>query len=214
VDGGVIQKSVPTQNSPTPAGGVIEQQKPATGTILEPKSTGILTGNATLTVNVPSDAKVFVNGHETTSKGAQRQFISRNLEPGFKYTYEIRAEAIRDGELAETVETVRLTAGETLDLTLTPIVAAKVASTTIKVHVPENAKVYLAGTLTKSVGPLRVFKTNELKAGESWDDYVIRVEMDDNGRVVTQEKSFTLTAGNSLELSFDASAPKIASATP
>ena len=52
---------------------------------------------ATLTVNVPSDARVFVNGAKTTSVGSQRSYVSRGLQAGFNYTYEVRAEVERNG---------------------------------------------------------------------------------------------------------------------
>ncbi len=43
--------------------------------------------SAMLTVSVPADARVFVNGHATTSTGETRTYISRNLRPGATYTY-------------------------------------------------------------------------------------------------------------------------------
>jgi uncharacterized protein (TIGR03000 family) len=69
-------------------------------------------GAVRLTVNVPSDARIEVNGHTTRSTGTRREFISSGLEPGRDYRYEVRAVVIRNGrELAER-KTVTLRSGE------------------------------------------------------------------------------------------------------
>jgi uncharacterized protein (TIGR03000 family) len=53
-----------------------------------------------LTVNVPAEAKLFVNGAATSSRGETRQFISRGLRDDARYNYEIRAEITRNGRTA------------------------------------------------------------------------------------------------------------------
>ncbi len=64
-----------------------------------------------LTIYVPYDAKVTINGLVTRSIGSRRQYISYGLKPGFSYKYEIRAELVRDGQRLEDVRAVILTAG-------------------------------------------------------------------------------------------------------
>jgi uncharacterized protein (TIGR03000 family) len=78
-----------------------------------PGSGGIATqaNSALITVWVPHDARVFVNGYETKSDGSRRQFVSHGLKPGFEYEYEIRAQVPRDGKMIEDVKIVKLTAG-------------------------------------------------------------------------------------------------------
>ena len=44
-----------------------------------------------LTVWVPYDAKVTVNGRLTKSTGSRRQFISYGLKPGLSYKYVVKA---------------------------------------------------------------------------------------------------------------------------
>lgn len=65
-----------------------------------------------LTVWVPYDATVTINGLKTTSIGSRRQFISHGLKPGFSYKYVVKAELVRDGQLQEDTRTVTLTAGK------------------------------------------------------------------------------------------------------
>jgi uncharacterized protein (TIGR03000 family) len=69
-----------------------------------------------LTVFVPKDAKVIINGAATSSVGSQRQYLSRGLKPEFSYSYEIRVRVVRDGQLREDVRTVTLTAGRSTAL--------------------------------------------------------------------------------------------------
>jgi len=64
-----------------------------------------------LTIWVPEDAKVLVNGYETKSTGAQRRYISHGLKDGLTYKYEVRAQVVRDGKTLEEVRNVFLMSG-------------------------------------------------------------------------------------------------------
>jgi uncharacterized protein (TIGR03000 family) len=91
----------PTPAAPTPA-------DPAA-----PKTTSTSAENSgVLTVWVPYDAKVTVNGLDTRSTGSKRQFVSYGLKPGLSYKYVVRAQVVRDGQLVEDTRTVTLTAGQ------------------------------------------------------------------------------------------------------
>lgn len=68
--------------------------------------------SALISVWVPYDAKVLVNGYPTESTGSRRQFVSYGLRPGYSYKYEIQAQVVRDGKIIEDVRTVTLTAGQ------------------------------------------------------------------------------------------------------
>ena len=65
-----------------------------------------------MTIWVPAEAKVTINGRSTRSTGTKRQFVSYGLQPGFSYKYEIRAQIVRDGQLVEDSRTISLTAGQ------------------------------------------------------------------------------------------------------
>ena len=52
-----------------------------------------------LTVWVPYDAKVTVNGLETHSTGSRRQFVSFGLKPGLSYKYVVKAQVVREGQV-------------------------------------------------------------------------------------------------------------------
>ena len=76
----------------------------------------------TLTLQVPAEAKVIINGLETTCRGTKRTYMSKNLKPGFAYNYEIRVQLTRAGKPIEEIRNVRLTAGagETLAFDFAP----------------------------------------------------------------------------------------------
>jgi uncharacterized protein (TIGR03000 family) len=66
-----------------------------------------------LNIRVPSEAKVYINGLETKSTGAERQYVSYGLKSGLTYKYEVRAVLTRGGKQFEDVQVVHLTAGAT-----------------------------------------------------------------------------------------------------
>src|SRR5262249_4536033 len=54
---------------------------------------------ARLIVNLPADAKLFLDDQPTTSRATERTFITPALEPGKVYTYKVRVEIGRDGQM-------------------------------------------------------------------------------------------------------------------
>ena len=164
-----------------------------------------------LAVSVPQDAKVFVNGQVTTSTGETRQYVSRDLNSGFNYTYEVRAEVVRDGRTVEQVKKIDMRAGQTANLAF-DFGGSDAVETSLTVHVPADAKVILAGNTTKASGETRVFRTTGLNGGKTWDGYIVRVELERGGRTVTKEETISIKPGQSQELRFDFDGDKIASA--
>ena len=174
-------------------------------------NTSTMRADGLLAVNVPEDAKIYVNGQATSSIGENRQYVSRDLQNGYNYTYEVRAEVVRDGRTVEQVKKIDVRAGETARVAF-DFPAGDSAETSLTLHVPADAKVFLAGNPTKANGETRVFRTDRLISGKTWQDYTIRVELDRGGRTVTKEETITLNAGQSQELRFDFDGDKIASA--
>ena len=159
---------------------------------------------------MPSSAKVFVNGRETTSVGSVREFVSRGLEPNKSYRFEIQAEVEGvDGEMLVESKSIVVTAGERQQLDFAFSDQARPIQTAVTLNVPENAQVLLAGNPTKATGTSRTFRTSQLVPGQSWDDYEIEVRVGDE----IKRKSIRLIAGDNLQLTFafDDSAGKLAS---
>jgi uncharacterized protein (TIGR03000 family) len=172
---------------------------------------------AILTVSVPESAIVRVNGLPTKSAGSIRQFMSSGLEAGYVYKYEIEVQY--EGVEKPEVHTVKLRAGSAERVVFNaPSTASDVATesveapeTVVTVHVPADAKVELAGNLTKGEGETRTFRTRRLAAGEAWDSYTIRVTANINGAAVTKEKTLRLEAGSAHDLAFEFDVTEVAS---
>ncbi len=169
-------------------------------------------GSALLTVSVPAEAKVFVNGRATRSTGERRSYVSRGLSRGSDYTYEVRAEIQRDGETVRETKIVNMRAGQDAQVAFNFEATQPVAEETIlTLVVPEDAKVYLAGAETRATGAVRSFRTSRLAEGETWNDYNIRVTLKRDGRTLSKERTITLLGGESREVTFDFSADRVAS---
>jgi len=89
-----------------PAAPAPAEPAPPKATSNTPETSGVLT------VWVPHDAKVTVNGLETRSSGSRRQFVSYGLKAGFSYKYVVVAQVVRNGQVQEETRTVTLTAGD------------------------------------------------------------------------------------------------------
>ena len=153
-----------------------------------------------LTVNLPENAKVFVNGNPTTTTGSKRHFVSRDLKPNETYRFEVKAVVTNeDGSEVVQNKTVVVASGNGEELNFEMLQADDPIETILTLNVPEKARVVLAQNATKSEGASRVFRTKQLHDGESWDDYKIEVTFEG----VTREKTIRLIAGDKLELTFN-----------
>src|SRR5690606_1041564 len=168
-------------------------------------------GAGVLRVIVPADAKVFVNDQPTTSTGTERQFVSRGLRGGRQYSYRVRVEFEQDGKPVTKTETAILTAGSNEMLAFADQPKTEQIATTLTLQVPAAAKVILAGAETKQTGTEREFVTTKLGKGQEWANYHIRVEMNENGKVVSEERTITLRGGESQKFAFEFDGEKLAS---
>ena len=202
-DGGSINSML---DSPGPAAeGQPGNSTNSTGTDANAKGKPAV-GSSILKVQLPQDAKVFINDRLTKTEGSSRSYRSTNLEIGKEHRYSVKAVLNRDG--VETIKTklVKLTPGknETIRFDFDSATPAKTAiATTLKLEVPADAIVTLCGTRTEKNGKLRTFTTNQLPLGKTWKDYKIEVEFERNGETITQEKTIDLFAGQSYSFSFN-----------
>ena len=159
-------------------------------------------------MSVPADdATVTVNGHPTTSDGKVRQFMSRGLKDGYVYTYVVEVQYQVDGQEKKDSKSVKLRPGDVERVVFDAPIVAEVAETepvtVVKLHVPADAEVTLAGNGTNGSGPIRTFRTKQLKAGQQWVGYTIRVTKLVNGQKVSKERTVDVEAGSRTELTFD-----------
>jgi uncharacterized protein (TIGR03000 family) len=170
-------------------------------------TSGVSPSEAILAVSVPADAKVFVNGNPTKSTGELRQFVSRGLDSSSTYNYEVKATVNVDGKDVEEVKNVVVRPGQIMDVAFSfesaTVVEEPISSETVLIlNVPENAKVTLGGNPTKATGTTRVFRTAKLANGAAWSDYTVKVSYEKDGKEESMEKTITLRAGETQNVTF------------
>ena len=198
LDGTLPSNGVPATGQPVPAGEP-PTPGPRTGTGVDESDDG---DTAILNLRLPLDAVVYVNGKRTTTEGSFRSYVSRNLTPGKRYTYEVRAEIEEDGQRLARTKVVQLSAGtnKTLDIDFNQ---DRQLLTSVTLMVPDDAQVKMGGVETKATGGLRYFSTESLKEGEKWENYTVSVTVNRDGQDVTREKVINVAAGDSVNLQFD-----------
>jgi uncharacterized protein (TIGR03000 family) len=79
---------------------------------------------ATIIVSLPADARLTVDGVVTTSTSTRRVFESPVLEVGKAYSYTLNAEINQDGTTVVVTKNVTISAGATVNVTLSATDAA------------------------------------------------------------------------------------------
>jgi len=164
-----------------------------------------------LTVSVPADARVFVNGSPTRTVGNERRYASRGLVPGHSYRYEVRAVVERDGRSQEQTRVAMLGAGTTTHLDF-DFTRPSPVETRLTLHVPEDAQVRLSGHETQATGPVRRFATTRIESGQRWADYLVEVSVARNGRTLTKQQRVSLFGGDQKQIAFNFDETKLADA--
>jgi uncharacterized protein (TIGR03000 family) len=83
-------------------------------------------GAAQLVVEVPADAKLYIDNQLMSVSGDRRTFLTPQLQPGQRYYYELRAEAVRGGETVMSEPTrVIVEAGNVYETTLRNLTVKK-----------------------------------------------------------------------------------------
>ncbi len=203
VPGGQEYDSVPGGQEIEPGNDAAPEPAPVQGTQAS-------RGTAVLAVDVPADAKIYVNGNQTTTEGSHRVYRSSGLVSGQTYKYEVRAVVDRDGKRQELTKSVKLTANSEAKISF-EFANTEQSETVVTLHVPAEAKVNLAGTDTQKTGSKRVFRTGQLEAGQVWDDYRISVTLERGGQEITREKTVSISGGQAYEFKFDFNDSSVAS---
>jgi uncharacterized protein (TIGR03000 family) len=73
---------------------------------------------ATITVHLPADANLTIDGQPTQSTSGTRTFLSPPLQQGKTYTYTLRAEVNRDGRKMDVKKNIDVQAGRRTEVNL------------------------------------------------------------------------------------------------
>ncbi len=153
---------------------------------------------ASLDIQVPEQAVVYIGNYQTKSTGRQRRFVRDELRPGQVVTYRVRAEIMRNGSKIQETKQVNLRAGSAASL----VFDFQDIETSLTLTVPPDAKVYLANSVKQGKGTVRTFTSKKLGVGQKVSDYPVRVSVERDGRLVSKEQRISLTAGETKTLTF------------
>ena len=83
-----------------------------------PQEQSVDANAVTLRMQVPSDARIWVEDAAMSQSGADHTFVSPPLAPGYEYTYHIRVQWDEDGKAVERSREVKVHAGDRINLTI------------------------------------------------------------------------------------------------
>jgi len=110
--GGMVQPKGMPAGEPVPP--PKEKKKP-------PEETSL--NRARLIVELPADAKLFIDDRPTASTSTTRTFVSPPLDPAKSFVYTVRAEMVRDGQTITETKQVGVTAGGVSQLSFMDLAA-------------------------------------------------------------------------------------------
>ncbi len=148
-----------------------------------------------LELSVPADAQIQINGRPTRSTGSSRKFSVQLKDPQHETPVTLHTFVRRDGRTLTHTKELRLRGGNWQRISIADSDLEVLIHTTLIVKLPSNAKLSLAGTPLPPGKELRNFATRKLEAGQVWDDYCVRAEIEQNGERVVIERLIDLVAG-------------------
>ena len=74
---------------------------------------------AYLNVQVPEDAKVYLQDQLMTLNGAERRFVTPALPAGAPSVYNVKVELVRDGQTLTKTAQATISAGQVVEVTVT-----------------------------------------------------------------------------------------------
>lgn len=88
----------------------------AVATMLVGMAAGQDAAVARLTVTVPADARLYFDGQLTQQTGTTRSFVTPLLQGGQMYSYDLRADVVRNGQVVSQTQHVNVQAGSNLSV--------------------------------------------------------------------------------------------------
>ena len=103
--------------SPVPASNTLPFSTDSTRSMYYSPDTSA-NNRATITIHLPDDAQLLVDGKATASTSATRRFYSPPLEDGKSYHYNFEARVERDGKIVTMPQRVDVRSGDRRDITI------------------------------------------------------------------------------------------------
>lgn len=155
---------------------------------------------ATIVVELPEDARLYVDGQFADLPSATRSFVTPKLEAGRSYAYTLKAEVVRGGRTLTHEERVIFQAGDTARMRFDEA-AFGAAPARVTVRLPEDAKLFVDGVACPLTSATRSFDTPKLEAGRKFT-YTLRAELVRDGQKITENQKVLLEAGKQVNVEF------------
>jgi uncharacterized protein (TIGR03000 family) len=124
---GGVAPSYPDGGATTPPGEQLPKPKPDDK---DKGGMGVAPNRARLIVELPSDAKLYVDDRAMRTGVNPRTFHTPELEPGQLYFYDLRVEVVRDGKPVTESKRVVVKAGEVIRANFPKLETESVAART------------------------------------------------------------------------------------
>lgn len=199
--GGVV--ATPVVAAPVVATPAVVTSTATTTTRLE--ETRATRAPATVVVQVPADADLFVDNQRSQLSTTTRKFVTPALEPGQDYYYDLRVEAMRDGQVVRDSKRVTIRAGSVARIDFRDSVPGEVAVAApaeITVRLPAEARLFVDNKPCPLSSSVRTFTTPRLEPGRSFY-YTLKAEVEQDGQTVVDSRRVVVQAGKKVEVSFD-----------
>jgi uncharacterized protein (TIGR03000 family) len=164
---------------------------------------------ATVLVKAPMDVRVKFNGQLANRTTEEQTFVTPALEPGQNYSYQVTAEAERDGKPVTRTKKVMVKANEQARVDFSDLtVPVGTGAARVTVVAPAGAKVYVDNVAINVNGTRTTFETPALTAGRSYF-YIIKAEVEREGRPQTESQRVVVQAGKEVTVEFKKLTPNL-----
>jgi uncharacterized protein (TIGR03000 family) len=155
-------------------------------------------------VQLPPDAKLYVDGEPVNLTPNIRNILTPELTPGRAYYYTVKAVAVRDGQTVEDTRRLVVRAGQVSqvdfrDLGVVKQEAPQAQPAHVTVHLPEGARLYVDGVAQRGTAGKRTFDTPKLEPGKSYY-YTFKAELGGANRADTRR--VVVQAGKDVTVDF------------
>ncbi|MFN4260991.1 MAG: TIGR03000 domain-containing protein [Gemmataceae bacterium] len=161
-----------------------------------------------MTVQLPADAKMYIDDQLANLSTGTRTFRTPELERNRDYYYDIKVEAVRDGQTVSDSKRVVVRAGQQARVRFDdpqattvsrPSGEATAVVSQVTVQVPADAKLLVNGVASPQTSATRVFNTPQLEKGKKYA-YTFQAEVERNGQKLTANRHVEFVAGQAVNV--------------
>jgi len=167
------------------------------------KKTSVDPNQATVVVEVPAEAGLYVDGQSVPMASRTQKFDTPALAPGQTYYYTMRAVGDREGQLVSETKRVEVRAGETVRVAFGDLQPERgAASARVSVRLPAEARLVVDGVPCPLTSSKREFDTPKLEPGRKYS-YTLEAQLVRDGQTLSEKKQVILQAGRKVTVNFE-----------